>query len=259
MDSLRGRIGLVTGASSGFGAAIARSLAAQGVRVIAAARREDRLHALRDELVQQFGQGACAALKVDVRDRDDVRDAIRQIEAAGWGEVELLINNAGLAAGLDPIQDGDFEHWDRMIETNLTGLLNVTRLILPGMVSRGRGHIVQIGSVAGRDAYPNGNVYSATKAAVAMLTRGMRIDLMKSGVRVTNIAPGLAETEFSLVRFDGDAARAKSPYVGIDSLTAEDIAQAVLFAVTRPPHVNIDELTIMPTAQGSANHVHRRP
>ncbi len=258
MTLLEGKLALVTGASSGFGLAIARTLAAHGARVIAAARREPRLHALRDELAAQYGSESCAALAMDVRDRDDVRDAFAKLESAGWGAIDILVNNAGLAAGLETIQDGVFENWDRMIETNLTGLLNVTRFALPGMIERGGGQIVQIGSVAGRDPYPGGNVYSATKAAVATLTRGMRIDLMKSNVRVSNVAPGLAETEFSVVRFGGDAERAKTPYVGIDALTADDVADAVLWVVTRPAHVNIDELVIMPTAQASANHVYRR-
>ncbi len=258
MTSLQGKIALVTGASSGFGLAIARTFAAHGARVIVAARREERLQALRDELAARYGSEACAALGMDVRDRNDVRNAFAQIESTGWGAIDIVVNSAGLAAGLEAIQDGVFDNWDRMIETNLNGLLNVTRFALPGMIERGGGQIVQIGSVAGRDAYPGGNVYSATKAAVAMLTRGMRIDLMKSGVRVSNVAPGLAETEFSVVRFGGDTERAKSPYVGIDALTADDVADAVLWVVTRPAHVNIDELVIMPTAQGSANHVHRR-
>lgn len=258
MTSLQGKLALVTGASSGFGLAIARTFAANGARVIAAARREERLQALRDELTDRYGSEACTALAMDVRQRDDVRAAFAQLERAGWGDIDIVVNSAGLAAGLETIQDGVFDNWDRMIETNLTGLLNVTRFVLPQMIDRGGGQIVQIGSVAGRDAYPGGNVYSATKAAVAMLTRGMRIDLMKSGVRVSNVAPGLAETEFSLVRFAGDTERAKSPYLGIDALTANDVADAVLWVVTRPAHVNIDELVIMPTAQGSANHVHRR-
>jgi serine 3-dehydrogenase len=255
--SLEGKLALVTGASSGFGWAISQRLAELGARVLIAARREDRLVQLRDQLVAQYGARACASLQVDVRDREDVRAAFAQLESAGWSEIEILVNNAGLAAGLEPIQAGVFENWDRMIETNLTGLLNVTRYVLPGMAARRRGTIVNIGSVAGRDAYPGGNVYSATKAAVAMLTRGMRIDLMQTGVRVSNVAPGLAETEFSLVRLGGDAEKAKLPYQGIDALSADDVADAVIWIVTRPAHVNVDEIVLMPQAQGSANHISR--
>jgi NADP-dependent 3-hydroxy acid dehydrogenase YdfG len=176
---------------------------------------------------------------------------------AEWRQIDVLINNAGLAAGLDPIQNGDADHWERMIDTNLKGLLWVTRAVVPGMVERNSGHIVNIGSIAGREVYANGNVYCATKHAVHALSRGMRMDLLPHRIKVTNIAPGLVETEFSLVRFDGDAERAKRVYSGISPLTANDIAECVVFAVSRPAHVNIDEMLVLCTDQGSATQVNR--
>jgi NADP-dependent 3-hydroxy acid dehydrogenase YdfG len=186
-----------------------------------------------------------------------VTEAIRALTDAGWGEIDILLNNAGLAAGLEPIQEGVFDNWDRMIETNLRGLLNVSRVVVPGMVARGRGHIVNIGSVAGRDIYPGGNVYCANKAAVEMLNRGFRVDLHGHGIRVTNVMPGLVETEFSLVRFEWDEAKASRPYAGMTPLTGADVADAVLWAVTRPPHVDVEEILLMPTAQATATMVHR--
>lgn len=258
MADLFSRIALVTGASSGIGMATARALAAEGASVVAAGRRTERIEALRDELVAAHGPQACGALTVDVRDRDDVRDAMRRIADAGWGEVDILVNAAGLSAGLEPLQEGVFDRWDRMIQTNLAGLLNVTRLVLPGMVARGCGHVVNIGSVAGRQAYPGGNVYCATKAAVAMLNHALRLDLVGKGIRVTNIEPGMVETEFSLVRFEGDGERARKVYEGTTPLAAADVADAVLWAVTRPPHVNVENILLMPTDQASATSVHRR-
>lgn len=258
MAKLEGRTALVTGASSGIGRACARSLASEGARVIAAARRTDRVEALRDELDGEHGPQTCGALAVDVRDRADVEDAIRKITDAGWGEVDLLVNNAGLAAGLAPLQEGSFEHWDRMIDTNVKGLLNVSRMILPGMVARGSGHVVNIGSVAGHEIYPNGGVYCGTKFFVRAINKAMRIDLHETGIRVTSIDPGLVETEFSEVRFDGDAERAEKVYENTRPLTAEDVADAVTWAVTRPAHVNVEDMVLMPTDQASATRVHRR-
>jgi NADP-dependent 3-hydroxy acid dehydrogenase YdfG len=258
MGALAGRIALVTGATSGIGRATARALSAEGARLVVAGRRGDRLEALRDELVAAHGSpDACGALTVDIRDREDVTDAMRKLEDAGWGEISILVNAAGLASGLEPIQEGVFEKWDRMIETNLTGLLNVTRLVVPGMVARRLGHVVNIGSVAGREIYPRGNVYCATKAAVLALNKSLRVDLTGSGVRVTTIDPGMVETEFSLVRFDGDAERAASVYTGMTPLSAGDVADAIVWAVTRPPHVNVEEILLMPTDQASATVVHR--
>ncbi len=258
MGRLDGRIVLITGASSGIGEATARAMSADGARVIVSGRRGERLEALRDELIEAWGDPrAAAALTVDVRDRQDVTEAIRAMTDAGWGEIDILVNNAGLAAGLEPIHEGVFDNWDQMIETNVRGLLNVGRVIVPGMVARRRGHIVHIGSVAGRDIYPGGNVYCATKAAVDMINRGFRVDLNGKGIRVTNVMPGLVETEFSLVRFGWDQEKAAKPYVGMTPLTAADVADAVLWAVTRPPHVNVEEILLMPTEQATATVVHR--
>jgi NADP-dependent 3-hydroxy acid dehydrogenase YdfG len=258
MGQLDGKIALVTGASSGIGRATAWALFGEGARVIVAGRRGERLEELRDEMIKRRGDPqACGALTADVRDRQDIAEAIRAITDAGWGEIDILVNNAGLAAGLEPVQEGVFDNWDRMIETNVRGLLNVSRVVVPGMVARRRGHVVNIGSVAGRDIYPGGNVYCATKAAVEMLNRGFRVDLHGHNIRVTNVMPGLVETEFSLVRFEWDREKAAKPYAGMTPLSAADVADAVLWAVTRPAHVNVEEILLMPTAQATATMVHR--
>ncbi|HHQ47803.1 MAG TPA: SDR family NAD(P)-dependent oxidoreductase, partial [Acidobacteria bacterium] len=175
----------------------------------------------------------------------------------GWSNIAILVNNAGLARGLAPIHRGDPEDWEEMIDTNLRGLLNVTRAVLPGMVQRGDGHVINIGSIAGHEVYPSGNVYCATKHAVAALTRAMGIDLLGTGVRVSSVDPGMVETEFSMVRFHGDEARARGVYEGLEPLHPEDVAEAVLFCATRPPHANVRELILMPSAQATAVHVHR--
>jgi serine 3-dehydrogenase len=258
MSKLEGKTALVTGASSGIGQACARALAAEGAKIVAAARRRERVEALRDELDLEHGAETCGALAVDVRDRADVEDAIRQITDAGWGEVDLLINNAGLAAGLGPVHEGSFDHWDRMIDTNVKGLLNVSRMVLPGMVARGSGHVVNIGSVAGHEVYPSGGVYCGTKFFVRAINKSMRLDLHATGIRVTSIDPGLVETEFSEVRFDGDTERARKVYEDTRPLTPEDVADAVTWAVTRPDHVNVEDMVLMPTDQCSATGVHRR-
>ena len=256
MGRLDGKTALVTGASSGIGRACAVALAGEGARVVAGARRKDKVESLCNEISARFGSDA-GALIVDVRDRDDVADSFAKLAAAGWDRIDVLVNNAGLAAGLERIDEGVFDNWDRMIDTNLKGLLNVSRMVLPGMVQRGSGHVVNIGSVAGHDVYVNGNVYCATKFGVRALNKSMRIDLAGRGVRVTSVDPGLVRTEFSLVRFDGDAARSERPYQGMTPLSAEDVADAVVWAVTRPPHVNVEELLLMPTDQASVDHVHR--
>ncbi|MBP7149644.1 MAG: SDR family NAD(P)-dependent oxidoreductase [Acidobacteria bacterium] len=258
MARLLDKVALVTGASSGIGRSTARALAAEGARVIAAARRTERIEALRDEIAAAHGPQSCGALQVDVRDRADVEEALRAIARAGWGEIDILVNNAGLAAGLDPIQDASFDDWDRMIETNLRGLLNVSRLVLPGMVERGRGHVVNVGSVAGREVYPSGSVYCATKSAVRALNQAMRMDLLGHGIRVTVVEPGMVETEFSLVRFHGEAERAAKVYENTTPLGPDDVADAIVWALTRPLHVNVEEILLMPTDQASATRVHRR-
>jgi NADP-dependent 3-hydroxy acid dehydrogenase YdfG len=253
MLRLDGKIALVTGASSGIGEATAAAFAAAGARVVAAARRRERLEALRARLTEAHGPAACTPLPLDVRDRAAVRSAMRALEEKGLAEIDILLNNAGLAAGLDPIQEGRDDHWDRMLDTNVRGLLNVSREVLPGMIERRRGHVVNIGSISGHEVYPRGAVYCATKHAVRAL------DLHGAGVRVTSIDPGLLETEFSLVRFDGDAERAEAVYENVTPLSAEDVADAIVYAVTRPPHVNVEELVLMPTAQAAATMVHREP
>ncbi len=258
MSRLEGKIAVVTGASSGIGAACAVRLADAGARVIVAARREQRLIALRDEIVQRHGPESCGALEIDLRDRQDVRASVARIVDAGWGEVDILVNNAGLAAGLSDFPEGDFDDWDRMIDTNIKGLLNITRLLVPGMVARGGGHIVNIGSISGREVYPRGAVYCGTKYFVRALNRGLRLDTVGQGIRVTSIDPGMVDTEFSLVRFHGDADKARAVYDGMTPLAAEDVAEAVVWALDRPAHVNIEEILIMPTDQASTAVVHRK-
>ncbi|MGH8225890.1 MAG: SDR family oxidoreductase [Gammaproteobacteria bacterium] len=234
---------LVTGATAGFGAAIARELVKNGRRVIGTGRRSERLQELATELGDAF-----YPLAFDVRDRAATEAALATIPQS-FLPIEVLVNNAGLALGLGPAHEADPEDWETMVDTNVKGLLYMTRALLPDMVERGRGHIVNIGSVAADNPYPGGNVYGATKAFVQQFSRNLRADLLGSGVRVTDIAPGLAETEFSLVRFKGDEARAKAPYSGLEALTGEDIARATLWALVQPPHVNINRIEIMPTAQ----------
>lgn len=248
------RTALVTGATSGFGEACARRLAATGWRVVLAGRREDRLAALRSEL----GADRAFALPLDVRDREGVAAAIASIPAP-FAEPDLLVNSAGLALGLEPAQRADLDDWDTMIDTNVKGLAYVTRAVLPGMVARDRGQIVNIGSVAGAWPYPGGNAYGATKAFVAQFSRNLRADLVGTRVRVTNIEPGLAETEFSVVRFKGDEAKASKVYAGMEPLTGDDIADLVHYVANLPERVNVNTLEVMPTAQAWGPFVvHRR-
>jgi 3-hydroxy acid dehydrogenase/malonic semialdehyde reductase len=236
----------ITGASSGFGAAIARRFIADGAKVVATARRHERLQALRDELGP-----ALLPLELDVRDRAAVEATVATLPA-GFAEVDVLVNNAGLALGLGPAHQAEPEDWERMVDTNIKGLMYCTRALLPGMVARNRGHVVNLGSVAGEWPYPGGNVYGATKAFVRQFSLNLKADLVGTGVRVSEIEPGMADTEFSLVRFGGDADRAKSVYTGIQPLTAEDIADTVHWIVGRPAHVNINTVSLMPTCQGFA-------
>ncbi len=234
----------VTGASSGFGAAIARRFAGDGSRIIAAARRAGAL----EELRRAFGD-TILPLVLDVRDRQAVQDAVDTL-AAPFDEVDVLVNNAGLARGLEPAQRADLDDWDAMVDTNVKGLTYCTRALLPGMVARGRGHIVNLGSVAGSYPYPGGNVYGATKAFVHQFSLNLRADLLGTPVRVTDVAPGLTGgTEFSEVRFGGDRARAAAVYEGTTPLTAEDVADAVHWVVSRPAHVNVNFIEMMPVAQ----------
>ena len=251
---------LITGATSGFGEATARRFASEGWRVIITGRRKERLEALRKELEGLHGtvEGPpiIHPLHFDVRDNAAVAAAIGSLPEE-WKSIDVLVNNAGLAAGFDPIQDGSLDDWNRMLDTNVKGLLHVSRAVIPGMISRGRGHIINIGSTAGKEVYPKGNVYCASKHAVDALTKAFRQDLLPHGIKVTQIAPGMAETEFSVVRFAGDAARAKQVYAGVQPLTGEDIANLVWFAANLPAHVCINDLVVTPTAQANSTTVHR--
>ncbi|WP_019449403.1 SDR family NAD(P)-dependent oxidoreductase [Cupriavidus sp. BIS7] len=236
---------LVTGASAGFGAAIAKRFAAAGHRIIAAGRRADRLQALANDI----GADKVLPLILDVRDRDAVAKAIAGLPA-DYAEIDLLVNNAGLALGLEPAQAADLDNWDNMVDTNIKGLTYVTRAVLPGMVARNRGHVVNMGSVAGAYPYPGGNVYGATKAFVHQFSLNLRADLQGTRVRVTDVAPGLVGgTEFSTVRFGGDEGRVQKVYEGADALTPEDIAETVFWAATLPERVNINFVELMPVTQ----------
>jgi NADP-dependent 3-hydroxy acid dehydrogenase YdfG len=242
---------LITGATSGIGEACARKFAEGGYRLIITGRRADRLEQLSKSLNTQV-----LTLCFDVRDRDAARQAVAGIPE-DWRNIDVLINNAGLAQGLEPEYEGDFDDWDRMIDTNIKGLLNMTRLLVPDMVARNHGHIINIGSVAGDAAYAGGNVYCATKAAVKALTDGLRIDVAHTAVRVTNLKPGLVETEFSNVRFHGDDERADNVYKGIKPLTGTDIADVAYYAAAAPEHVQIAEVLILATHQANGTVVVR--
>ncbi|MBD1849937.1 SDR family oxidoreductase [Leptolyngbya sp. FACHB-711] len=254
--SLPHQIVLITGASSGIGAACAEVFAAANARLILTARRVDRLETLAATLKAQYGTEA-HLISLDVRDRPQV-EAVIQALPDPWKAIDILVNNAGLSRGLSKLQEGEIQDWEEMIDTNVKGLLYITRAVLPGMVQRQRGHVINIGSVAGHQVYPGGNVYCATKAAVRSLTESLKIDLLGTPVRISSVDPGMVETEFSEVRFRGDAERAKRVYQDTIPLTAKDIADVVLFCATRPPHVNISEVLVMPTDQATPTMVHRR-
>lgn len=246
---------LITGATSGIGRATASLFAANGIMLILCGRRQDRLEALRSELGEQT---EVHTLNFDVRDREAVFAAIESLPKP-FSTIDILINNAGNAHGLDPIEQGSLDDWDAMLDINVKGLLYVSKAILPRMVDRGSGHIINIGSTAGKEVYPKGNVYCASKHAVDAINQGMRIDLNPYGIRVGAVNPGLVETEFSNVRFKGDEARAHGVYQGFEPLRPEDIADIVYFVVTRPYHVNIADLIVMPTAQATSTIVNRKP
>lgn len=249
----QGSVVLVTGASSGIGRACVEAFLDQGARVIAAARRSERLEALRAGRADRV-----LPLQLDVRDRAGVVAALAALPA-DWKLIDVLVNNAGLAAGRGPLHTNDPDDWDRMLDTNVRGLLNVSGCVLPGMVERGVGHVVNIGSNAGREVYPGGAVYCATKAAVERITRGMRMDVLGSGVRVSQVDPGMVETEFSLVRLAGDVDTAKAVYAGITPLAASDIADVVVWVTTRPPHVVIADVLVYPLDQAGSGKLARRP
>ena len=247
---------IVTGATSGFGEATARLFAENGWNLILTGRREERLAQMKAELLTEHNE--ILTLCFDVRDEQAVEDAFASVPQEIRGRVAVLVNNAGLAVGRGPIQSGVTDDWERMIDTNIKGLLYVSKAVIPWLRTNKGGHIVNLGSIAGKEVYPGGNVYCATKHAVDALSRAMRIDLVEDGIKVTNIAPGAAETEFSIVRFKGDEAVAKSVYDGFDPLVAADIADAIYYVCTRPKHVTINDLVIMPTAQASATVLHKQ-
>jgi len=250
-----GKTVMVTGATAGFGRATALEFARNGYYVIITGRRKERLLELARE-IEAFKTGVLS-LNFDVRNKTEVDAAVSSLPSE-WKNIDILVNNAGLAAGLSHIDDGDTDDWDRMVDTNIKGLLYVTRAVAPLMAARNQGHIFNISSIAGKDIYENGNVYCATKSAVDSLSKAKRIDLLKHSIRVTNIAPGMAETEFSIVRFKGDQEKADAVYKGVKPLSAEDIATVIYFCATLPDHVCINDITITPTQQAGVGMVHRK-
>jgi len=250
--NLKDKIALITGASSGIGEATARLLATSGYKLILAARRIDRLRKLEAEL-----RTSVHLIELDVRNQPAVEAAIGQLPEE-WKPIDLLVNNAGLSRGLDKLHEGKIQDWEEMIDTNIKGLLFVSRAVIPGMVARGRGHIINVGSIAGHEVYPAGNVYCATKHAVDAITRGLRLDLNGTPIRVSTVDPGLVETEFSLVRYHGDKERAGRAYNGMKPLSPADVAEAIAWVADRPEHVQVAEVIILPTAQASTTLVSRK-
>ncbi|WP_367865642.1 SDR family oxidoreductase [Pedobacter sp. WC2423] len=246
---------LITGATSGIGKACAHLFAQQGYQLVLVARREEKLKEVAQHLADKYAV-EIQILIADVRDNSVLKEVFESLPE-DWKQIDVLINNAGLSQGLDPVQNGDTSDWDTMIDTNVKGLLYVTKIVSNWMIAAKKGHIINIGSIAGKEVYPNGNVYCATKHAVDALNKGMRLDLLPHGIKVTAINPGMVETEFSVVRFKGDEDKAKKVYEGLEPLLAQDIADAIWFVVSRPAHVNINDMLIMPTAQASATVVNR--
>lgn len=249
------KIALITGATSGIGEACAHLFAQQGYHLILLARRDNLLQKLGDYLESNYAVEV-KKIQADVRDKENINYVLETLPQ-NWKNIDVLINNAGLSQGLEPIDKGDPEDWDRMIDTNIKGLLYVTKIVSNWMISQKSGHIINIGSIAGKEVYANGNVYCATKHAVDALNQAMRIDLLPHGIKVTGIHPGAVETEFSIVRFKGDEGRAKKVYDGFEPLVAKDVADVIWFAVSRPAHVNINDLVVMPAAQASATQLVR--
>lgn len=256
MNNLVNKNVFITGASSGIGKACAEAFAKQRANLILTARRIEKLNELANKLSRETGVKV-KCIELDVRDKKKVHEVASSL-VGEWKNIDILINNAGLAKGFDKIYEGKTDDWEEMIDTNIKGLLYVTRQLLPLMVARGEGHIINIGSLAGHEVYPYGNVYAATKFAVNALSRSIRLDVIDKGIKVSSVDPGLVETDFSIVRFSGDKERAKNVYSGIEPLTAKDIAEAVLFCSNRPAHVNINEVILTPVAQASATLVHRK-
>ncbi len=253
--SVRGKIVFITGASTGIGASAAMAFASEGARLLLAARRAGKLAEVAS-LALERGAQAVHSFQLDVRSRHAVQRAIDDLPPE-WAEIDILVNNAGLSRGMEKLYTGKIEDWDEMIDTNVKGLLYVTRAVVPGMVVRRRGHVVNLGSMAGELVYPNGAVYCGSKAAVRTINDGLREDVLGTPVRVTSIDPGMVETDFSLVRFHGDAGRAAKVYKGLTPLTAEDVADTILWAVTRPEHVNIARVSLSPVCQANTLLVHR--
>lgn len=253
--SKRNKIVFITGATAGIGAATALKFAENNFDIIITGRRKEKLEEL-SALIQNSYKVKVLQLCFDVRKLEQVEKSISAIDEY-WKQIDVLVNNAGLAVGLNSIDQGIIDDWERMIDTNIKGLLYVSRTIIPLMIENGHGHIVNIGSIAGRDTYPNGNVYCGTKAAVDSITKGMRMDLLDKGIKVSLIEPGAVETEFSLIRFKGDVERAKNVYKGFKPLTPEDVADAIYYVSSLPPHVNINDILIMPTAQASASLINK--
>jgi 3-hydroxy acid dehydrogenase/malonic semialdehyde reductase len=249
------KIALITGATAGIGEACAHVFARERYDLILTGRREDRLTKLAQQLKREYNVEVIIS-SFDVREREEVISKLEELSPE-WKRVNVLVNNAGLSQGLDPIQKGNYDDWETMIDTNVKGLLYVTRVVSNWMIGNGFGHIINLGSIAGKEVYPNGNVYCATKHAVDALNKGMRVDLLPYGIKVTAVHPGAVETEFSEVRFKGDKVKAKKVYDGFKPLVAMDIAETIWFAVSRPAHVNINELTVMPTAQATATNIFR--
>jgi 3-hydroxy acid dehydrogenase/malonic semialdehyde reductase len=256
MNRLKDKIVFITGASSGIGKACAEAFAAEKANLILAARRFELLNKYAEKLVEKFGI-KIKVIELDVRNFEAVKKSFNDLED-DWKNVDVLVNNAGLARGFDKIFEGSVTSWEEMIDTNVKGLLFVTRNVLPGMIDRNKGHVINIGSTAGHEVYPNGNVYCATKFAVNALTKGIRMDCLEHGIKVTTVDPGMVETEFSIVRFSGDKDRADKVYQGLQPLTAADIADAVVYCATRPAHVNINEMILTPLAQASSTQVVRK-
>jgi len=256
MTLLKNKIVFITGASSGIGAACAVHFAKAGANLLLCARRIELLKPFAAQLQKEHHIDVYA-FQLDVRQRTEVSSALNALPAS-WKKIDVLINNAGLAAGLDPFQEGNIEDWEEMIDTNVKGLLYMTRAILPQMIERNSGHIINIGSIAGHETYPKGAVYCATKQAVNVLSKGLRMDLFGTKIRVSSVDPGAVETNFSVVRFKGDTEKAKTVYKGFEPLTADDIADAVLYCATRPLHVNVNEIILLPTDQASATQIARK-
>ena len=253
---MENKIALITGATSGIGEATAYKLAEMGYDLIITGRRVKSLMLIEQKIHSEF-KVRCLSLSFDIRNLSDVEAAVKKIPE-DWKKIDVLINNAGLALGLEPLFEGDFAKWEQMIDTNVKGLLFMTRLLVPEMIKRGKGHVVNLSSIAGKEAYANGGVYCATKHAVEAITKSLRIDLLPHGIKVSSVSPGMVNTEFSKVRFEGDEEKADAVYTGLDPLLAKDIADAIAWIISRPKHVNINDILIMPTAQADSTYTYKK-